>query len=181
MSVHVNLNWKLWAEHLLSWLREAGHLVSFYFFVYHLCFKMFLRKEASSALRREILQFLFLRQFWKVGCFCWSVVNVDLKCQSRIKIIDARVPILDYSLPITFPFATIKRTWGPGLWPWHQCEDPGAQGQWQGDRAPCPAQEEEVTSKVLGEVVLGRLWICCQVPMGPSVQPLPGCWWDQGQ
>ena len=57
----------------------------------------------------------------------------------------------------------------------------GAQGQWQGDRAPCPAQGEEVTSKVLGEVVLGRLWICCQVPMGPSVQPLPGCWWDQGQ
>ena len=34
--------------------------MSFYFFVYHLCFKMFLRKEASSALRREILQFLFL-------------------------------------------------------------------------------------------------------------------------
>lgn len=43
--MHVDLNWKLWAEHLLSLTWEAGHLVSFYFFVYHLCFKMFLRRS----------------------------------------------------------------------------------------------------------------------------------------
>lgn len=129
---------------------------------------MFLRKEASSALRREILQFLFLRQFWKVGCFCLSVVNVNLKCRSRIKIIDAHVPMIDYSLPITFPFTTIfsiKRTWGPGLWPWRQCEDPGAQGQWQCDRAPCPAQEEEVTPKSAGWGGPGE---AVDLPAGPN-------------
>ena len=129
---------------------------------------MFLRKEASSALRREILQFLFLKQFWKVGCFCWLVVNVDLKCQSWIKIIDAHVPMIDYSLPISFPFTTIfsiKRTWRPGLWPWRQCEDPRAQGQWQGDRAPCPAQEEEVTPKGAGWGGPGE---AVDLPAGPS-------------